>query len=80
MTDSTDTPRRTVAVVDDDPTCSIMLARIFSRSGYGVVTFGSGEAFRTRSMPLRVEVVLRIDGVLRTLRSGEITREPEVVT
>ena len=29
---------------------------------------------------LRVEVVLRIDGVLRTLRSGEITREPEVVT
>ncbi len=41
---------------------------------------GSGEAFRTRSMPLRVEVVLRIDGVLRTLRSGEITREPEVVT
>ena len=43
MTDSTETPRRTVAVVDDDPTCSLMLDRIFSRSGYAVVTFGSGE-------------------------------------
>lgn len=29
---------------------------------------------------LRLEVVLRIDGAERTLRSGELTREPEVVT
>ena len=43
MTDSTETPRRMVAVADDDPTCSLMLDRIFSRSGYAVVTFGSGE-------------------------------------
>lgn len=45
MTDSTESPQRTVAVVDDDPTCAMMLDRIFSRSGYGVVVFGSGEAF-----------------------------------
>ncbi|MEQ1729166.1 MAG: response regulator [Vicinamibacterales bacterium] len=31
--------------MDDDPTCSLMLDRLFSRSGYGVVVFGSGEAF-----------------------------------
>ena len=57
MTDSTDTPRRTVAVVDDDPTCSIMLDRIFSRSGYGVVTFGSGEAFLDAVPTLAADVV-----------------------
>ncbi len=45
MTDPTETPTRIVAVVDDDPTCAIMLDRIFSRSGYGVAVFGSGEAF-----------------------------------
>lgn len=45
MTDSPAPALRTIAVVDDDPTCSIMLDRILSRSGYAVTIYGSGEAF-----------------------------------
>lgn len=40
---------------------------------------GSG-ARRSYQRRLRLEVVLRVDGAERTVRSGEITREPEVVT
>ena len=74
MTDSTDTPTRTVAVVDDDPTCSIMLDRIFTRSGYGVVVFGSGEAFLEAVPSLTADVVCLDMGLpgmtgLETLRA-----------
>ena len=34
----------TVAVVDDDRTCTMMLERILSRAGYRVVVYASGEA------------------------------------
>jgi hypothetical protein len=42
----------------------------------GIPSYFGGGAAR----PLRLEVVLRIDGVTRVVRSGELTREPEVVT
>jgi DNA-binding NtrC family response regulator len=57
VTDPTETPQPIVAVVDDDPTCSIMLDRILSRSGYGVVVFGSGESFLAAVTALTAEVV-----------------------
>lgn len=74
MTDSTETARRTVAVVDDDPTCAIMLDRIFSRSGYGVVVFGSGEAFLEAVPTFTADVVCLDMGLpgmtgLETLRA-----------
>lgn len=74
MTDALEPPRRTVAVVDDDPTCSIMLDRIFSRSGYGVVVFPSGEAFLEAVPTLTADVVCLDMGLpgmtgLETLRA-----------
>lgn len=41
---------------------------------------GEGNAWNTFSRRYKVEVVLRIDGADRTLVSGELSREPEVVT
>jgi DNA-binding response OmpR family regulator len=74
VTDATETPQRTVAVVDDDPTCSIMLDRILSRSGYAVVLFGSGEAFLEAVPALAASVVCLDMGLpgmngLETLRA-----------
>ncbi len=48
-----------------------------SAPGWDRVYGAGGRTFRT---PLRLEVVLRIDGVERTLRSGELSREAEVAT
>ena len=44
MQPAPDPPSHTVAVVDDDPTCTMMLDRILSRAGYQVTVFTSGEA------------------------------------
>lgn len=41
---------------------------------------GGGNPWNTYSRRYKVEVVLRVDGADRTLVSGELSREPEVVT
>lgn len=41
---------------------------------------GGGNAWNTYSRRYKLEVVLRVDGSERTLMSGELSREPEVVT
>jgi len=41
---------------------------------------GGGNSWTTYSRRYKLEVVLRVDGVERTLVSGELSREPEVVT
>jgi hypothetical protein len=43
-------------------------------------TIGGGNAWNTYSRRYKVEVVLRVNGADRTLVSGELSREPEVVT
>ena len=43
-------------------------------------TIGGGEPWSTYGMRFRLEVVLRIDGRLRTIESAEISREPEIAT
>ena len=43
MTPPADPAARTVAVVDDDSTCTVVLDRILSRAGYRVAVFTSGE-------------------------------------
>ncbi|MGC4085129.1 MAG: response regulator [Vicinamibacterales bacterium] len=45
-----------MAVVDDDPTVTMMLSRILSRSGYDVQVFTSGEAILAAS-PGQVHVI-----------------------
>lgn len=41
---------------------------------------GGGNAWNTYSRRYKLEIVLRVDGADRTLVSGELSREPEVVT
>jgi hypothetical protein len=41
---------------------------------------GGGNSWNTYSRRYKLEVVLRVDGGERTLVSGELSREPEVVT
>jgi len=43
VTPPADPAARTVAVVDDDSTCTVVLDRILSRAGYRVAVFTSGE-------------------------------------
>jgi len=47
VTPPADPDALTVAVVDDDSTCTVVLDRILSRAGYRVVVFTSGEAVLT---------------------------------
>ncbi len=63
-------------MVDDDPTCSLMLDRIFSRSGHSVVVFGSGEAFLEAIGTQTIDVVCLDMGLpgmtgLDTLRAAK---------
>jgi len=41
---------------------------------------GGGNSWNTYSRRYKLEIVLKVDGVDRTLVSGELSREPEVVT
>jgi hypothetical protein len=41
---------------------------------------GGGNSWNTYSRKYKLEIVLRVDGSDRTLVSGELSREPEVVT
>jgi len=41
---------------------------------------GGGNSWNTYSRKYKLEIVLRVDGSERTLVSGELSREPEVVT
>ncbi|AKF07688.1 hypothetical protein [Sandaracinus amylolyticus] len=41
---------------------------------------GSGEAYRSYGVQLRIEMRVRIDGVERTLELAPVSREPEIVT
>jgi CheY-like chemotaxis protein len=65
---------RTVAVVDDDSTCTVVLDRILSRAGYRVAVFTSGEdvlaAVASEPVPDAVCLDLSLPGIdgMETLR------------
>lgn len=74
MTLPADPAARTVAVVDDDSTCTVVLDRILSRAGYRVAVFTSGEdvlaAVASEPVPDVVCLDLSLPGIdgMETLR------------
>ena len=74
MTPPADPAARTVAVVDDDSTCTVVLDRILSRAGYRVAVFTSGEdvlaAVASEPVPDVVCLDLSLPGIdgMETLR------------
>jgi len=74
VTPPADRAARTVAVVDDDSTCTVVLDRILSRAGYRVAVFTSGEdvlaAVASGPVPDAVCLDLSLPGIdgMETLR------------
>jgi len=74
VTPPADPAARTVAVVDDDSTCTVVLDRILSRAGYRVAVFTSGEdvlaAVASEPVPDVVCLDLSLPGIdgMETLR------------
>jgi len=74
VTPPADPAARTVAVVDDDSTCTVVLDRILSRAGYRVAVFTSGEdvlaAVASGPVPDAVCLDLSLPGIdgMETLR------------
>jgi CheY-like chemotaxis protein len=72
-------PSPSVAVVDDDPTCTLVLERVLARGGYAVTVYPSGEAIlaalaTTSHIAVCLDLSLPgIDG-LETLRRIKTTR------
>ncbi len=68
------------AAWDETISAGTMLQVSYALSAADWTRIGGGNSWNTYSRRYRLEVVLRVDGVERTLQSGEITRVPEVVT